>query len=80
MWGLVSDMDILHAAHRGELALPASEAAATAPIALPESAGPRPRRRADGRARRTHVVAVGHSGLPSGVVSTLDVLRIVAAG
>ena len=27
----------------------------------------------------THVVAVGRSGLPSGVVSTLDVIRILAA-
>jgi hypothetical protein len=27
----------------------------------------------------THVVTVGRSGLPSGVVSTLDVIRILAA-
>jgi hypothetical protein len=27
-----------------------------------------------------HIVAVGRSGMPSGIVSSLDVLRIVAAG
>ena len=28
----------------------------------------------------THIVVVGRTGLPVGVVSTLDVLQIVAAG
>ena len=28
----------------------------------------------------THVVAVGRSGMPTGIVSTLDVIRILAAG
>jgi CBS domain-containing protein len=80
LWGLVSDMDVLHAAHRGELMTPASEVAATAPLALPESAGLDRAAALMAEHDATHVVAVGRSGMPSGVVSTLDVLRIVAAG
>jgi len=80
IWGLVSDMDMIHAAHRGEHATPAGELAATAPVALPEDA------RLDRAAALmvdhdvAHVVAVGRTGLPSGVVSSLDVVRILAAG
>jgi CBS domain-containing protein len=74
VWGLVSDMDVLQAAHRRHLTTPASEVAVSAPLALPESAG----LMADHDA--THVVVVGRTGLPLGVVSTLDVLRIVGAG
>ena len=80
VWGLVSDMDILHAAHRGELAASASKVAATAPLALPEGEGLDRAAALMAEHDATHVVAVGRSGLPSGVVSTLDVLRIVAAG
>jgi len=53
---------------------------ATAPVALPEDA------RLDRAAALmvdhdvAHVVAVGRTGLPSGVVSSLDVVRILAAG
>jgi CBS domain-containing protein len=80
LWGLVSDMDVLHAAHRGELMTPASEVAATAPLALPESAGLDRAAALMAEHDATHLVVVGRSGTPSGVVSTLDVLRIVAAG
>jgi CBS domain-containing protein len=80
LWGLVSDMDVLHAAHRGDLTLPASEVAATAPLALPESAGLDRAAAMMAEHDAAHVVVVGRSGLPSGIVSTLDVLRIVAAG
>ena len=72
-------MDVLHAAHRGELTLPASAIAAPAPLALPESAGLDRAAALMAEHYATHLVAVGRSGLPSGVVSTLDVLRIVAA-
>jgi CBS domain-containing protein len=80
VWGLVSDMDVVHAAHRRHLALPASDFAAARPLALPETA------RLDRAAalmtehEATHIVVVGRTGLPLGVVSTLDVLRVVAAG
>jgi CBS domain-containing protein len=80
VWGLVSDMDVVHAAHRRHLALPASDLASRAPLALPKDAG------LDRAAAlmidhdATHIVVVGRTGLPLGVVSSLDVLRIVAAG
>jgi CBS domain-containing protein len=80
MWGLVSDMDVVHAAHRGRLATPAGELAATTPIALPEDATLERAATLMASHDVAHVVAVGRSGLPSGVVSTLDVIRILAAG
>jgi len=79
VWGLVSDMDVVHAAYRGELTTSAGELAATMPIALPEDAT---LQRAAGLMidhDSSHVVVVGRTGLPSGVVSTLDVIRILAA-
>jgi CBS domain-containing protein len=80
VWGLVSDMDVVHAAYRGELATPAGELAATTPIALPEDATLQRAATLMTDHDTSHVVVVGRSGLPSGVVSTLDVIRILAAG
>ena len=80
MWGLVTHMDVIHAAHRGELATPAGELAATTPIALAEDATLERAATLMADHDVAHVVAVGPSGLPSGVVSTLDVMRILAAG
>jgi CBS domain-containing protein len=79
VWGLVSDMDVVHAAHRGRLATPADELAATTPIALTEDATLERAATLMASHDVAHVVAVGRSGLPSGVVSTLDVIRILAA-
>src|SRR4051794_30069711 len=80
LWGLVTDMDIVHAAYRGELDAPASAIAATEPLALSEDTDLRRAAALMTEHDATHVVAIGRSGMPSGVVSTLDVLRIVAAG
>jgi CBS domain-containing protein len=80
LWGLVSDMDLIHAAHRGRLATPAGDLATTTPIALPEDATLERAATLMASHDAAHVVAVGHSGLPSGVVSTLDAIRILAAG
>jgi CBS domain-containing protein len=79
MWGLVSDMDVVHAAHRGREAT-AGEVAATAPIALPEDATLERAANLMASHDVTHVVVVGRTGLPSGVVSSLDVIRVLAAG
>lgn len=80
VWGLVSDMDVVRAAHRGEQAMASGELTAALPVALSEDA-PLDRAAAlmvdQGVA---HLVAVGRTGLPSGVVSSLDVIRVVAAG
>jgi CBS domain-containing protein len=80
MWGLVSDMDVVHAAHRDRLATPAGELAATTPIALPEDATLERAATLMASHDVAHLIAVGRSGRPSGVVSTLDVIRILAAG
>lgn len=80
VWGLVSDMDVVHAAYRGELGAPAGELAATTPIALHEDASLERAATLMIDHDASHVVAVGRSGMPSGVVSTLDVIRILAAG
>ena len=80
LWGLVSDMDLVHAAHRDKLSAPAGEFAATAPLALPEDATLERAATLMAGHDVSHVVAVGRSGMPSGIVSTLDVIRILAAG
>ncbi len=80
MWGLVTDMDVVHAAHRGRPGTLAGELAATSPLALPEDASLERAASLMASHDAAHVVAVGRSGLPSGVVSTLDVIRILAAG
>ena len=79
MWGLVSDMDVVHAAHRGGPGTLAGELAATTPLALPEDATLERAASLMASHDAAHIVAVGRSGLPSGVVSTLDVIRILAA-
>jgi CBS domain-containing protein len=79
-WGLVSDMDVVHAAHRDKVSAPAGELAATSPLALPEDATLERAAALMAGHDVAHVIAVGRSGMPSGVVSTLDVIRILAGG
>ena len=79
MWGLVSDMDVVHAAHRGAPGTLAGELAAMTPLALPEDATLERAASLMASHDVAHVVAVGRSGLPSGVVSTLDAIRILAS-
>jgi CBS domain-containing protein len=80
VWGLVSDMDVVHAAYRRHLALPASELASGAPLALGQDAALDRAAALMAEHEAAHIVVVGRTGLPVGVVSSLDVLRIVAAG
>ena len=80
MSGLLSDMDVLHAAHRRHLAQPPSDVSAGAPLALPESADVARAATLMADHEATHIVVVGRTGLPLGVVSTLDVLAVIAAG
>jgi CBS domain-containing protein len=72
-------MDVVHAAHHGGPGTLAGELAATTPLALPEHATLERAASLMAGHDAAHVVAVGRSGLPSGVVSTLDVVRILAA-
>jgi CBS domain-containing protein len=78
-WGLVEDMDLVLALQRGAAGESAGTIVATAPAAIKQD---EPLDRAAAlmvERDRSHVVAVGSSGLPVGMVSTLDVARIVAA-
>jgi CBS domain-containing protein len=80
VWGLLGDMDVLHAVNRGGPGLTAGELAVTSPLALPEDAGLERAASLMVEHDATHVVVVDTAGTPAGVVSTLDVLRVVAAG
>jgi CBS domain-containing protein len=80
VWRLLSDMDVLHAVNRGGPDLTAGEVAVTSPLALPEGAGLDRAASLMAEHDATHVVVVDRAGTPAGVVSTLDVLRILAAG
>ena len=78
-WGLIGDMDLVRAVHRGAFSEAAATIAATEPIAV----------RGDDSLERvaalmvehatSHVVVVARSGLPSGIVSTRDVAGVLAA-
>jgi CBS domain-containing protein len=78
VWGLVTDMDVLHAAYR-DGAAKAGALASASPVAVPASASLDAAAALMADRGATHVIAVDRSGAPTGVVSSLDVLRIVAA-
>lgn len=78
-WGLVGDMDLVLALHRGGLSEPAAAIAETEPVAVEEDDSLERVAALLVEHQTSHVVAVGRSGLPSGIVSTLDVARILAA-
>ena len=80
VWGLLSDMDVLHAVNRAGPNLTAGELAVTTPLALPEEASLEHAASLMVEHDATHVVVVDRAGTPAGVVSTLDVLWVVAAG
>jgi CBS domain-containing protein len=78
-WGLVNAMELVRAFHRDALMEPAVSIASTAPAAVTED---------DSLAAAaglmidddtSHVVVVGPSGLPCGMISSLDVVSILAA-
>lgn len=78
-WGLVSDMEIVHAGNRDALMEPASSIAASAPGAVNEDDAVIGAARLMADDGTSHVVVVGPTGLPCGMISTLDVARILAA-
>jgi CBS domain-containing protein len=79
VWGLLSDMDVLHAVNRAGPDVTAGELAVTSPLALTKDAGLERAASLMVEHDATHVVVVDRAGTPAGVVSTLDVLRILAA-
>jgi CBS domain-containing protein len=78
VWGLVTDMDVLHAAYRGAPAT-AGEIAASSPLAVTADTELDRAAALMVEHETAHVVVVDRGGRPAGVASTLDVLRIVAA-
>ena len=78
-WGLIGDMDLVRARHRNALAEAAATIAGTAPIAVGEEDSLQHAAALMVEHGTRHVVVVGPSGLPSGIVSSLDVVSIVAA-
>ena len=78
VWGLVSDMDVLHAAFRGA-PVTAGDIAASSPLAVTADTELDRAAALMAEHEASHVIVVDRGGRPAGVVSTLDVLRIVAA-
>jgi CBS domain-containing protein len=79
LWGVVSDMDLLHGARSGLDGLTARELAATAPVTI----GPASPLSEAVRLMEQHDVAhlvVIDAGRPVGVLSTLDVAGVLAWG
>ncbi len=79
-WGLIEDMDLVLALHRRAFAEPAARIAETAPVAVKEDESLDRAAALMVEHDTSHVVVVGASGLPCGIVSTLDVASILAAG
>jgi CBS domain-containing protein len=77
-WGLIDDMELVRALHRGALDEPAGTIAVTAPIAVMESDSLEMAAKLMIEDGARHVVVVGASGLPSGMVSTLDIASVLA--
>jgi CBS domain-containing protein len=77
-WGLIDDMALVRALHRGALGDHAGAIAVTSPIAVLEADSLEVAARLMIKDGARHVVVVGPSGLPSGMVSTLDVASILA--
>lgn len=77
-WGLVSDMEIVHALHGNALTEPAASIAASAPAAVNEDDTVAAAAGLMVDDDTSHVVVVGPTGLPCGMISTLDVARILA--
>jgi CBS domain-containing protein len=77
-WGLIDALELVRALHRGALDEPAGTIAVTGPIAVLEGDSLEMAAKLMIEDGARHVVVVGASGLPCGIVSTLDVASIVA--
>lgn len=78
-WALISDIDLIAGLHRDGATVAASTITAGPPVALEttESVARAAELMLDHNTR--HLVAVGPTGLPAGILSTLDVAGIIAA-
>jgi CBS domain-containing protein len=79
--GVVSDLDVVAAAGRGAERLTAREAAGREPLTISSDAPVQDAARLMSDHGTSHLVVVDSaSGYPAGVISTLDVASIYAAG
>jgi CBS domain-containing protein len=78
-WGLIDDMELVLAAHSGTLTRAAATIASAAPLAVNDSDTLNRAATLMISDAASHVVVVGSAGLPSGMISTLDIARILAA-
>jgi arabinose-5-phosphate isomerase len=79
LWGVVSDMDLLHGARSGIEGLTARELAATEPVTIRAAAPLAEAVQVMEEHDVTHLVVVD-AGRPAGVLSTLDVAGVLAWG
>ena len=77
-WGLVDAMDIVRAAREWDPALTAGELAGARPVTVAEDDNVASAARIMVERGQTHVVAVDRAGMPSGMLSTIDVAAICA--
>jgi CBS domain-containing protein len=78
-WGLISDMDLLFALHRGAIDEPAESIAPTSPIAIEEQESLERAATLLVEHDSAHGVVTGAGGLPSGMLSTLDIARVLGS-
>ena len=78
-WALIDDLSLVRALHRRETSMPAAAIAEPAPPAAREGDTLDQAAKLMVARGTSHVVAIGRSGLPSGMVSTLDIALIVSA-
>ena len=79
IWGLIEDIDLVVAMHRDALSEPAS-IAARSPIAVEMSDSLAHAAELLVEHQASHLVVVGPTGLAAGIISTLDVANVLAAG
>jgi CBS domain-containing protein len=77
-WGLINAMELVLAAHSGTLGEAAATIASASPPAVNDSDTLQRAARLMINDDARHVVVIGGSGLPSGMISTFDVARVLA--
>jgi len=79
-WGLIADIDLMLAIHGHTLGAAAATIAATSPLAVQEDESLDRAATLMVQNDTSHLVVVDDDGLPSGIVSTLDIASVIAAG
>jgi CBS domain-containing protein len=80
MRGLVSDLDVVLALRRGAADEPVASIASTSPIAIGEQESLERAASLLVEHDSTHIVVTGPTGVPSGMLSTLDIASVLGSG